>query len=258
MADASGRDIVGQANSARTVSPFLSLLRAGDRALQTELQRSSAIQHATTKGSVRERALKPLARQLFPRRFEVTSGEIMNATGDRSRAQDLIIYDPNVVAGWQVDEADALVPTEAVVATIEVKSGAARTDVERASTNLASVKSVFGHRPRSGLAGDLLIDDTAARPLGIAIFYGRRHHACSYLPHLQSRSDVGLTGPQRVGLRTRPTIRNRPQDDAATPVEGLGTGRSRRTFTSGRTPVDVVMETDEVFQGHGHCSRSRC
>jgi hypothetical protein len=171
MADASERDTEGQATSAADVSPFLELLRAGDLALRTELRRSSAIQHATTKGSVRERALKPLARQLFPRRLEITSGEIMNAAGDRSRAQDLIIYDPNVVAGWQVDEVDALIPTEAVVATIEVKSGAARRDVEQASINLASVKTVFGHRPRAGLAGDLLIDETTARPLGIALFY---------------------------------------------------------------------------------------
>lgn len=154
---------------ANPVSPFLELMRSGDRFLQSELQRSAAIRHATTKGSVRERALLPLARQLFPRRFEVTSGEIMNATGERSRAQDLIVYDPNVVAGWQIDESDAIVPSEAVVATIEVKSGAARKDVSQASTNLASVKSVFGDRPRFGLAGDLLVDETTARPLGIAI-----------------------------------------------------------------------------------------
>jgi len=160
-----------ESGPANPVSNFLELMRSGDRFLQSELQRSATIQHATTKGSVRERALLPLARQLFPRRFEVTSGEIMNATDERSRAQDLIVYDPNVVAGWQIDESDAIVPCEAVVATIEVKSGAARKDVTKASANLASVKSVFGDRLRSGLAGDLLVDDTTARPLGIAIFY---------------------------------------------------------------------------------------
>jgi len=114
----------------------------------------------------------------------------MNATGERSRAQDLIVYDPNVVAGWQVDDSDAIVPAEAVVATIEVKSGAARKDVRQASTNLASVKSVFGDRQRSGLAGDLLVDDTTARPLGIAIFYDA------------DRAWTGFTGDVLDAVRT--------------------------------------------------------
>lgn len=156
---------------AAPASPFLALLRAGGRALAAEFERSAPLQHTTSKGSRRELAVRPLARQLFPRRYEITSGEVMNAAGERSRAQDVIVFDPNVVAGWHIDDSDALVPAEAVVANLEVKSGASRADIDAASDNLGSVKAVFGHRARSGLAGDLVIDETVDRPLSVALFY---------------------------------------------------------------------------------------
>ncbi len=59
--------------------------------------------------------------------YEIASGEIINAAGDTTRAQDVIIYDPDVVAGWDVPHANAVLPAEAVVASVEVKRTARST-----------------------------------------------------------------------------------------------------------------------------------
>ena len=95
----------------------------------------------------------------------------MNAAGDVSRAQDVIIYDPDLIAGWHVPDINAVLPAEAVVASVEVKSKATKSTIRGAVDNLATVKRVFGHRSRSGIAGNLLIDETVARPLGLALFF---------------------------------------------------------------------------------------
>ncbi len=91
-----------------------------------------------------------------------------------TRAQDVIIYDRLSSRGWHVPDANAVLPTEAVVASVEVKSTATRSTISGTVDNLATVKRVFGHRPRSGLAGDLVIDETTARPMGLALFFESR------------------------------------------------------------------------------------
>ena len=95
----------------------------------------------------------------------------MNAAGEVSRAQNVIIYEPDLIAGWHVPDSSAVLPAEAVVASVEVKSRATRPEIAGAVDNLATVKRVFGHRPRSGLAGDLVIAETVATPLGLAVFF---------------------------------------------------------------------------------------
>ena len=221
-----GERIVGRrAVGAEPTSPLLTLLRAGDRLLAAEFERASAIRHATTKGSLRERAVFPIARQLFPARYEVTSGEIMNASGQRSRAQDVIVYSPDVVAGWQIDQIGALLPAEAVVATIEVKSRASKADIDTATTNLASMKAVFGDRPRDGLAGDLVIDHTVDRPLGLALFYAPTTSWKSFLKNV-SRSVQATEVDLRPDFYLLPGVGavTWPPDDHGKPLRGRAQG----------------------------------
>lgn len=98
--------------------------------------------HSGEIGRAREQALRDLLRSFLPPSLGVTTGFVIDAHGGRSRQVDIIIHFADYHAVFTVGGIP-LVPVEAVIAVIEVKSNAASTGVLRdCYDNLATVKAL--------------------------------------------------------------------------------------------------------------------
>jgi len=92
-------------------------LEDGMRKLSLDLRSafigSQSVGHNLSKGEFREEELRRLLRPHIPGRFELSSGEVVNATGERSAQQDLIISDSHTSSPFLTSGAFGVHPVEA-------------------------------------------------------------------------------------------------------------------------------------------------
>lgn len=135
------------------------LTGAEDRLWQGWLDSRRAFKHSGTKGTTREGGLRSFLEKQLPARFAIASGEAIDVRGSRTPQIDLMIYDRLEIGPFFITETDALLPAEALLATIEVKSILDKGAVEQFAAGAGAVHSLrpFGKRfafPRSGGAHD--------------------------------------------------------------------------------------------------------
>lgn len=118
------------------------LLESFVRQTLERLQVASLLQHGGEVGRAREEALRDHLRSFLPPSLGVSTGFVIDALGGRSRQIDVIIHFADYHAVFKVNGIP-LVPVEAVIAVIEVKSDAGSTKVLHESyDNLASCKKL--------------------------------------------------------------------------------------------------------------------
>jgi hypothetical protein len=110
-------------------------------ALSYAVGASSLIQHRLLKGEFRERRVIAGLRSFIPRRYEISSGVVVNASGDHSRQQDVILSDSMTVPPLLAAGDLGVHLVETVRAVIEVKSMATAQTTRDAVMNVASVKN---------------------------------------------------------------------------------------------------------------------
>lgn len=109
---------------------------------QTEARLKAAVLlgHGGEIGRAREQALRDLLGSFLPPSLGVTTGFVIDAHGGKSLQQDIIVHFADYHARFEL-AGIPLVPIEAVIAVIEVKSDASSKTVLRdCYANLASVK----------------------------------------------------------------------------------------------------------------------
>lgn len=117
-------------------------------ALANAVGATSLIQHRLLKGEFRERRVIAGLRPFIPRRYEMSSGVIVNAGGHFSRQQDIILSDSLLAPPFLAAGELGVHPIEAVAAVIEVKSVATAQAMREAVENIASVKRLASDEPR--------------------------------------------------------------------------------------------------------------
>jgi hypothetical protein len=132
---------------------------AEDRLWQGWLDSHRAFRHPGTKGATREGDLRSFLEKQLPARFAIASGEAIDGQGSRTPQIDLMIYDRLDIGPFFVTETDALLPAEALLATIEVKSVLDKAALEQFAAAARALHSLrpYGKRfafPRSGGAHD--------------------------------------------------------------------------------------------------------
>jgi hypothetical protein len=142
-------------------------------ALRNAVGASSLIDHRLLKGEFRERRVIAGLRQFIPRRYEMYSGVVVNADGNYSAQQDIIISDSVVSPPFLAAGELGVLFIETVSAVIEVKSVATAQAVHEAVTNIASVKRLASDEPRvyteiSG--GHIGMGENVDKPFGGILF----------------------------------------------------------------------------------------
>lgn len=103
---------------------------------------TAQISHAGGRGVSREEQVREFLRTKLPQRFSVGSGEVMATTGDRSRQQDVVIYDSFYCPLLYSSVTSQIFPSESVYAVLEVKSNLDKTELEDCVKKVESVKKL--------------------------------------------------------------------------------------------------------------------
>lgn len=82
----------------------------------------SGMKHQLTKGELRELFVNSVLRHFLTQQFSITSGIIVNQKGDESHQHDIIIYDNRKLPPFIQESNISVLPIEAVLAVIEVKT----------------------------------------------------------------------------------------------------------------------------------------
>ena len=129
---------------------FIYNLQEMARNLQSDFEKlSSKIEHNGLKGTVREEKLKDYISNLFPTKYAIGNGIIVDANETQSKQQDFIIYDNFNSPKLMETETVQVIPIESVYATIEVKSTLTITELEKSIKNIESVKKLEKTKPFS-------------------------------------------------------------------------------------------------------------
>jgi hypothetical protein len=118
-------------------------MRALSSALQGGVLRSKIISHALTKGELREEDVAAALEPHIPGRMATANGVVVNAQGEQSAQQDLLIIDSNVSPPFATAGRLGLHPIESVLAAIEIKSGLTSVKVAVAVRNGVSLKRLL-------------------------------------------------------------------------------------------------------------------
>lgn len=101
------------------------------------------VKHSTARGGRNELAVRAFLRSVLPSRYGLMTGEVINARGERSLQQDVIVIDREGSMSFWLEEDSSVVPAEVVVATFEVKTTITTDEVRKAVKNVASVKKLL-------------------------------------------------------------------------------------------------------------------
>jgi len=102
-------------------------------------------EHAPDRGGPREKAVLDYFKNHLPRKYGVTTGKILNNSGDLTRQIDVIIYDAlncPILYSENIGEEYQIIPSESVIGTIEVKSTLNNITAKEILTNIDSILEV--------------------------------------------------------------------------------------------------------------------
>lgn len=99
--------------------------------LLSSLSKSFAIPHSVVKGEVREQTLQEFFQSRLPFQYRVVSGLVADLLGNWSPQLDLMVYD-QTKSFPILDQPNCILPSEALLSSIEVKSTLTRAELQRA------------------------------------------------------------------------------------------------------------------------------
>lgn len=100
----------------------------------------NATSHPVLKGASPETAFRDFLRQYLPKSLDISSGVIVDSTGNQSRQIDVIISDVAKTPIFYKNDLMRVVPIECVYAVIEVKAHLDCTEIDNIFKNMISVR----------------------------------------------------------------------------------------------------------------------
>lgn len=133
----------------RKGSPQLhSVMTEASSALRSAFDVSATLHHPGVKGDGREAAVRHFLTGQLPQRFGVTSGILVDFSGRQSPQLDVIVYDQSVNAPLvpSADGRAAILPAEAALAIVEVKSKLTADEVVKCLGAASKLKDLRPHK----------------------------------------------------------------------------------------------------------------
>jgi hypothetical protein len=118
--------------------------------------KTTQLPHHGEKGAAREEVVRAFLSEYLPKRFSVSHGFIVDASGDVSRQMDVVIYDQLACPVFHVTPSQRLIPAEGVSGVVSVKSALTRSELHEAANNLSSVATLnrlASGRPEAMIGG---------------------------------------------------------------------------------------------------------
>lgn len=125
-------------------APLKKALLGVQESLEVNLDRAkSGILHAPTKGGVAEKEWIDVLAAYLPRRYEVSSGIIVDSKGGISDQIDIVIYDQQYTPVLLSQQGHLYIPVEAVYAVFEAKPHIDKTYLNYAGQKAKSVRALY-------------------------------------------------------------------------------------------------------------------
>lgn len=163
---------------------FGTALGHAEQALWLALERTGAFAHPGIKGTERERAVAQFLREHLPSRFGVGSGEAFDAKRGHSGQLDLVIYDQLEIAPLPTGESSVLIPAEALLAVIEVKTTLKRDELIKCFKSVLKLAALRPYGDKRFIApriGGAAADDGNPRCLYSVFAFGTDLAEASWL-----------------------------------------------------------------------------
>ncbi|MFN3801563.1 DUF6602 domain-containing protein [Belliella pelovolcani] len=121
------------------MNPIQKLIQSEINCLIEKSNGYQAINHNSTKGSLREALLIDFFKKLIPSGLSISSGIICDSLGKSSTQTDFIVYDSKVLPNLILDKDLSMIPVESVFLTSEIKSTLRTKDLEQVEKSRASL-----------------------------------------------------------------------------------------------------------------------
>lgn len=134
---------------------------------------SIRIENNLEDGMYREYLVKKVLEKIVPSKYCITDGFIIDSDNNISKQMDIIIYDKNYVPPF-FDETYTVVPIEAVIAVIQVKTTINNKSLEDSRDNLNSINhlnSKIGGQVISASDGRIIEEKRYIMPYKIIVAY---------------------------------------------------------------------------------------
>ena len=131
------------------------------------------IQHNLEDGKYREYLVKRILSKIVPAKYEITNGFVIDSDNNKSDEMDIIIYDKSYVPPF-FDETYTVVPIEAVIAVIQVKTTLTLEELKNSIKNLNSIdalNSKVGGKIISANGGQIMEEKRYVAPYKIIVSY---------------------------------------------------------------------------------------
>ena len=103
----------------------------------------SNLEHSGTKGRLRELVVTELINPLLPNGVSATTGLLIDSKGNQSNQLDIIIYTSDILPPLFQSTEQSVIPVDAAIQVIEIKSQLNATEMKISIENAKSVKSLI-------------------------------------------------------------------------------------------------------------------
>jgi hypothetical protein len=110
---------------------FRNVLDHAHEAIWIDWKKATEFDHTGIRGGARENAVAKYLSEHIPRQFAVATGEAIDCFDNRTSQLDIVIYDHHRNCPVAAGPGAVLLPAEALLAVIEVKSVLTRAELER-------------------------------------------------------------------------------------------------------------------------------
>lgn len=131
------------------------------------------IQHNLEDGKYREYLVKRILSKIVPSKYEITNGFVIDSDNNKSDEMDIIIYDKSYVPPF-FDETYTVVPIEAVIAIIQIKTTLTWSELKSSIDNLNSIdklKAKIGGKIVSASNASIVEEKRFVAPYKIIVSY---------------------------------------------------------------------------------------
>jgi hypothetical protein len=149
------------------------LFKQISRRMQADFEMSAQVQHAGSKGTLREGILRDfLAEGRLPAKYGLGAGEIVGRIRATSKQCDLIVYDKLEGVTLLGDDTTQVYPVDCVYGIVEVKSALSKAEFIDALDKIATFKNMAPADTVIHRLGGMTTSQIRSRPFGMVFAYG--------------------------------------------------------------------------------------
>lgn len=117
---------------------------AAAQEMASKFVKSASFKHGASKGTQREKPIQFFFKQNLPGKYEVVKGEVVDLFDNHSPQIDVMIFDGQRNFAFYYSEENCIIPVEALIVSIEVKSKLTAGEIER---SLKSSSTLYKLKP---------------------------------------------------------------------------------------------------------------